>query len=246
MVPHEHRIEEYNDAYFALLIDAVVEKDAAMLERLFDESQKVSVAMERRCLKTIARYFAKRPRPKKIRRVLGILAVLVVAQMIFWNCDWAVIENIRVDTLNSFILLKERYAPSENVNTYDPHQLLETVTPHAPDLYFEAIWLEWLPEGYQYVSGEYDYGALFYNAADEWIVIERFNGTATLNIDTENAEVVQTIEMNGNSGLCVVKNGQTHIVLYNAARNIFLDILAAKTVPRDAVEKFAKNVIISE
>ena len=242
MMPNEHLTEQYTDAYFALLMDAVVEKDAAMLDRLLDESQKVSAALNRRCLKTIARYFAKRQRPKKVRRVLGVLAVLLVAQMIFWNSDWALIPNIRVDTLNSFILSKEWYDPSLNANIYDSHQLPETLTPH----YFEAIRLEWLPEGYQYVSGEYDYLALFHNAAGEWIVIERFNGTATLNIDTENAEVVQTIEMNGNSGLCVVKNGQTHIVLYNAARNIFLDILAAKTVPRDAVEKFAKNVIISE
>lgn len=246
MMPNEHLTEQYTDAYFALLMDAVVEKDAAMLDRLMDESQKVLAALDRRCLKTIARYFSKRQSPKRVKRVLGILAVLVVAQAIFWNSDWAVIENIRVDTLNRCILLKERYAPSANANIYDSHQLPETVTPHEPDLYFEAIRLEWLPEGYQYVSGEYDYGALFYNAAGEWIVIERFNGTATLNIDTENAEVVQTIEMNGNSGLCVVKNGQTHIVLYNAARNIFLDILAAKTVPRDAVEKFAQNIVILE
>ena len=71
MMPHEQRIEEYNDAYFALLMDAVVEKEAAMLDRPLDESQEVSAALDRRCLKTIARYFSKRQRPKRVKRVLG-------------------------------------------------------------------------------------------------------------------------------------------------------------------------------
>lgn len=89
-----------------------------------------------------------------------------------------------------------------------------------------------------------DYQAIFANSAGEWIIVTRYDGTAQINIDTENAEVVEPIEMNGSSGICVVKNRQTHIALANAEKNIYITLLATKKMPRDAVEKVARNIII--
>jgi len=77
-----------------------------------------------------------------------------------------------------------------------------------------------------------------------WLIVTRYEGTAQINIDTENAEVVEAIEINGSRGVCVVKNRQTHIALANAEKNIYITLLATKKMPRDVVEKVARNIVI--
>ena len=101
-----------------------------------------------------------------------------------------------------------------------------------------------LPEGYEYLSGEYDYQAIFANDENNWIVINRFDGTSTYNVDTEGAEIVEEIMINGNSGLRIVKNGQTHIALANTDKNIFIDICSSEHVPGEVVEKIAQNIFV--
>ena len=110
--------------------------------------------------------------------------------------------------------------------------------------FFKNIRLAWLPEGYEYLSGEYDYQAIFANDENNWIVINRFDGTSTYNVDTEGAEIVEEIMINGNSGLRIVKNGQTHIALANTNKNIFIDICSSGHVPGEVVEKIAQNIFV--
>lgn len=97
---------------------------------------------------------------------------------------------------------------------------------------------------YEYLSGEYDYQAIFANDENNWIVINRFDGTSTYNVDTEGAEIVEEIMINGNSGLRIVKNGQTHIALANTDKNIFIDICSSEHVPGEVVEKIAQNIFV--
>lgn len=78
----------------------------------------------------------------------------------------------------------------------------------------------------------------------EDIVINRFDGTSTYNVDTEGAEIVEEIMINGNSGLRIVKNGQTHIALANTDKNIFIDICSSEHVPGEVVEKIAQNIFV--
>lgn len=60
---------------------------------------------------------------------------------------------------------------------------------------------------------------LFYCANEAISILENAG-----KIDTEGAEIVEEIMINGNSGLRIVKNGQTHIALANTDKNIFIDI----------------------
>ena len=63
-------------------------------------------------------------------------------------------------------------------------------------------------------------------------------------IDTEGAEIVEEIMINGNSGLRIVKNDQTHIALANTDKNIFIDICSSEHVPGEVVEKIAQNIFV--
>lgn len=110
--------------------------------------------------------------------------------------------------------------------------------------FFKNIRLTWLPDGYEYLSGEYDYQAIFANDENNWIVINRFDGDSTYNVDTEGAEIVEEIMINGNSGLRIVKNGQAHIALANTDKNIFIDICSSEHVPGEVVEKIAQNIFV--
>ena len=58
------------------------------------------------------------------------------------------------------------------------------------------------------------------------------------------SEVYTKFGMVSNSGLRIVKNGQTHIALANTDKNIFIDICSSEHVPGEVVEKIAQNTFV--
>jgi hypothetical protein len=64
MTRHEQLLENYEDAYFALLMEEVAQQEGERMEKLNQELQAdpnaaVPAELDRRCLKTIDRCFAK-------------------------------------------------------------------------------------------------------------------------------------------------------------------------------------------
>lgn len=244
MTKYEQLLEKYEDAYFALLMEEVAQKEGERLERLNKELQDdpdfaVSEELTKRCLKTIDRAFAGVQRARAyrvIRKVLNVAAILVALMTVLFTTAFAVSEDVRAATLNLVVTVSERFS------------LLEVQEPGSSaddaDRYFEDIRVEWIPEGYEYVSGEYNSSAFFSNAAGEWLAVSKFKGTIPVRVDTEDAETVENIEVNGRSGLCVVKNGKIHIAITDTEYDILIDILAAKTVSRDVAVRVAENIVI--
>ena len=73
MTRREKLEEQYEDAYFALLMDAVAEKEGARLEELNDQLNRDPTAavpeeIDRRCRKVINRHFAEQRRSGDWRR----------------------------------------------------------------------------------------------------------------------------------------------------------------------------------
>lgn len=244
MTKYEQLLEKYEDAYFALLMEEVAQKEGERLERLNKELQDdpnfaVSEELTKRCLKTIDRAFAGVQRARAyrvIRKVLNVAAILVALMTVLFTTAFAVSEDVRAATLNLVVTVSEKFS------------LLEVQEPGSSaddaDRYFEDIRVEWIPEGYEYVSGEYDSSALFGKNTDEWIVVSKIKGSVPFQMDTENAETVQSIEVNGRSGMCVVKDGKIHIAFANAEKDVIVDILAAKTVSGEVAKRFAENIVI--
>ena len=151
-------------------------------------------------------------------------------------------EDIVHDTVEKLCknIAKIKGLPNSALRAYAVYAVRNT----AINEFFKNIRLAWLPDGYEYLSGEYDYQVIFANDENNWIIINRFDGDSTYNVDTEGAEIVEEIMINGNSGLRIVKNGQTHIALANTNKNIFIDICSSEHVPGEVVEKIAQNIFV--
>ena len=240
MTRQEQLLEQYTDTYFALLMEGVSKAEGVRLKWLNIDDVRASEALDRRCIKTINRCFADGILHRSMRKVLTVAAIVVIILALSFTTAFAVSERVRIATLNLMITVHERYTSLSIQNT-EVNTVMGTL---GPESYFKNLRVEWLPEGYEYSSGEYDYQAVFANSAGEWLIIDRYDGTAQVSIDTESAEVIESININGSSGVCVVKNGQTHIALANTEKNIYITLFATKKMPRDVVEKVARNIVI--
>ena len=251
MTRHERLIENYEDAYFALLMEDVAQMEGARLEQLNIELQNdpcaaVPEELTKNCLKAINRCFSNRRRSrsfKHVKKAINVAAILVAILTLLFTSAFAMSNDFRVAALNLVITVNEKYARLDmeregTLQKSDEYAIVEN------DAYFENIRVTWLPDGYEYLSGEYDYQAIFANGTDNWIVIDKFEGDSTYNVDTEGAEIVEEIMMNGNSGLRIVKDGQTHIALANTEKNIFIDVTSSELVPGEVVEKVAQNIFV--
>jgi len=240
MTRHERLLENYEDAYFALLMEDVAQMENARLDRFNTELQNdphaaVPEELTKRCLKTINAHFSNMRRSSSLRivkKAINLAAILI-----------AISDEFRTATLNLVITANEKYTQLKMKQEDSPQESGNSMVTDNNE-FFKNIRLAWLPDGYEYLSGEYDYQAIFANDENNWIIINRFDGDSTYNVDTEGAEIVEEIMINGNSGLRIVKNGQTHIALANTDKNIFIDICSSEHVPGEVVEKIAQNIFV--
>lgn len=252
MTRHEQLVEQYEDAYFALLMEEVAQAEGSRLERLNLDLQDnptivPNTSCDQRCLKTINRYYSRIRWSQAYRvtkKTIHVIAIFIAVITTFFTTAFAVSETVRINTLNLILTVNEEFYQFDMQKSEPPSVSIEKGAEGA-GLYFKDLRIEWIPDGYTYSSGEYNYQAVFYNLDGSWIILNRYDGTAQINIDTENAEVVEPLEINGSTGILVIKDGQTHIALSNTNKNVFITLLASKAVPRDVVERFAKNIFIN-
>ena len=110
--------------------------------------------------------------------------------------------------------------------------------------YFENVELRWLPEGMEYRSGFYDWFAKFETDSGAWLWVYLYDGDSSLKIDTENAEEVENITINGNKGLCIVQDGSIHIVLSDLEHNLYFDVLASDALSEHTVYKVMEHIAV--
>ena len=97
--------DRYEDALFAMLMDEIAEKEAAMAqeenERLKDDpAAAVPEDVDRRCLQTISRYFTKQKRRDYTVKALKYALLAVGLAVIMFTMAFASSENVRVNTMN--------------------------------------------------------------------------------------------------------------------------------------------------
>lgn len=108
--------------------------------------------------------------------------------------------------------------------------------------YFENAEIGWLPEGFTYQEGRYDWYAKFADGQARWLWVYLYDGTGSLHIDTADAEVAEDVSINGNEGLCVVKNGYVHFVMTDLTHLLYIDVIASDTLSVDEVRKVVENI----
>ncbi len=250
MTRREELIEAYEDAYFALIMDEVAQMEGEKLEQLNQElkanpAAAVPEPVDRRCIQTINHYFAKQRWHRslqKTRRVINQSAFLLAVISLLFTSALAVSEDLRLTTANWLITVSESYTEfhmqpviEDNGGTSNRNG--------SDDKFFSKVYIGWLPDGFFCLNNTYNSIASFENGEGAYISVEYTPGTATYQIDTEDADSVENFEVNGYPVLSVVKDNTTNMVLLNKQKSCLVSVLLSKEIPSDTGIKILENIL---
>ena len=244
--------DQYEDAYFALLMHEVAEQEGVRLEKLNEELQNnpavaVPEKIDRKCLKTIDQYFAQKRRAdhwrtsKKILSRVGIVAAIV---MLLFTTAFALSEEFRVTTLNLLITIEGKYTELHMEEAEDPTANSASVTADTStgSDYFDDLEIGWMPEGYTCTMNYPNKMYGFENDSGDAFVIDRSNGTANMSIDTEDAESIENIVINGLETLRVTKQGCINTVMMDTEHGIFIRVWTSAGISLETNQKMAESI----
>ena len=246
MTRKEQLWENYEDAVFAILMDAVAEQEGEkglqLMEELeHDPSTQVPEEVQRRAEKTIRKAFAAQSRRSARHvgfRMFQRIAVAVLVIVLTTVCAFAAFPEIRTGILNMIADVYEDHTDfsfTTNASNSDP----------ASDYKVE---LAWIPDGFEvseegshystawktYENGK---GAILY-------VAESSADNRTMTVDTEDAEVKQ-VTIQGYEGTMVQKSADewTCIIFTVPEKNMVIYI-DSEFMEAEETLKVAENIII--
>lgn len=234
--------EAYEDALFALLMEDVIEAEGNRLleenERLkCDPSAAVPEEVNERCLKTIHRAYGQHRRTetgkqvgRSFTKIFSRAAVVVVICMLLFTVAYAVSPELRVATLNLLIDVSDVNTILSVQNDDKPQTSYDTS--EAAQAVYEQFGyrIPEMPEGFalteelvlntastlKYVNPD--------NASIIFTLTRTFGGG--YGVDTEDAQRVEKISVNGADGLLIAKDNWIRITWTNTDQNIFVSIIA--------------------
>lgn len=239
MAKQEELLERYEDALFTLLMNSVAEaegkclmKENAQLQG--DPDATVPEALNKRCLRTINRAFAKE-NMRSVRRVgkkvLQRVAVAILAAILLASAAFAISPEFRAKTLNLLIEVSElatslqlKGDASVPATPEDEGVVLMGYRFPSPPEGFEKV-QEVATEQYEGVNYRNENGAAITFSA-------RPADGRTLNVDTEETQSTERIKLNGSEGVLTEKQyefdgkpeNMISIAWGDKEHNVFLEI----------------------
>lgn len=219
---------EYDEALFALLMEEAMHADGEMLlaenERLKSESEfPISLEIDERMYMAIDRTYKKkrdRNRIAQVRRFIskGIAAMFAVVISISLACHLS--PTVKARTLELIIQMAEKTA------TIFVSERADNETELSESKYV----FDYIPNGfYQYSElkeGRFEMQEFKNDTEDKiTIMITHSKGNLVSSMDTENADVIENISINGNDGLLVEKEGRIHIAIYDVNEMDYLEVI---------------------
>lgn len=244
--------DQYEDAYFALLMHEVAEQEGVRLEKLNEELQNDPAAavpeeIDRKCLKTIDRYFAQKRHAgywRTSQKILGRVGIVAAIIMLLFTTAFALSEEFRSTALNLLITIEEKYTDLHMQEAEDPPtgSASVTVDTSTGSDYFDDLEIGWIPDGYTCVMNYPNEMYGFENEFGDTFVIDRTNGTTNMSIDTEDAESVESIVINGLETLRVTKQGCINTVMMDTEHGIFIRVWTSAGISQETNLKVAENI----
>ena len=244
----ERLYEQYEDAFFALLMNRVAEANGKKLmqkneELLTDPAAVVPEMLSKRCLRTIEKAYRKsqwKAAAKKATRVLNRVALWILVSLFFFGTAFASSETVRVKTLN-FLITNFEFGTEfriENMASTAPQQqsmatLVEDCIPSDYDLISQS-------------STSLSEVFLYTNASDSEVSItiytlEKLNGAIT--IDTEDAEVwYNTID---DQSVMYVQKADTYQAVWTDVENQKMYVLSSSNTVLDVVCGIVEKMLCS-
>ena len=245
MTQKEQLWENYEDAVFAILMDAVAEQEGEkglqLMEELeHDPSAQVPEEVQRRAEKTIRKAFAAKNREPVKRftfKVVQRIAVAVLVVVITTACAFAAFPEVRANVLN---MIEQTFSDHTDFN----------VTSGNPEEYSSvnfAINPTWLPENFSMTDEGQNNASVFRmyeNGIGGVLFISESEATDTsMSVDTEGAEV-EKVQVQGYDGTVVQKEGMTCILFLVAEKNMFIYV-DSEGIPTEQTLKVAENLLIN-
>ena len=237
MGSYEELLEQYEDAYFALLMYEVdiKEGEKAMKEmEMLENDPQYAVPEEtmERCRRLIRRRFAQKRLRRiggKAKQVVNKVAVVALVAMLCFSTAFAASGSFRVSTLNFLI------------ETFDDRTDF-TFLPSAGGGQLGVIFsVDWIPDGYTLV--ENGAGSMcmwrYYSDTDgHRLEIEvSQSGHQSLSIDTEDNEVVD-MTIQGKPGWLVHQKtpAQTILLIADPAKSVYMTIVADEMSDEEIIQ----------
>ena len=244
MTQKEQLWENYEDAVFAILMDAVAEQEGEkglqLMEELeHDPSAQVPEEVQKRAEKTIRKAFAAQSRRSARHvgfRMFQRIAVAVMLVILTAVCAFAAFPEMRVNVLN---MIEQTFSDHTDFN----------VTSGDSDEYSSATFTikpAWLPENFSLTDeGENNASvfSMYENGAGGVLFISENKATdLSMAVDTENAEK-QDIKIQDYQAKLIEKDNWRCILFLVPEKNMLVYI-DAENVPTEQVIKVAENIQI--
>ena len=256
MTRREKLQENFEDALFALLMEEVAEQEG---QRLLEENERlkrdpenaVPPEVDRRCLKTIKRAFAKTQRRAAghtAYRVFRQAAMVAVVGMLLFATAFAAFPEVRVKTLNLLIEVSD-VATSMTMEETPESQGSPNFPAEGSSMTSEGILrgyqIPTVPDGFVLVdskNGSLSSGLRYENEDGAIIIFDIVAAEGTThNVDTEDAEVTP-ITVHGYEGLFIEEDDRITITWGDTDQATFVSVIGNK-IDREQAEELASKVI---
>lgn len=226
MTKYEELHENLEDAVFSMLMYELAEQEGERLlaEDDMDNTVVIPKDLDARCRNVIHREFARRKRrstakavTKTVRKATSTLAMLVLIVSALAVSAFAAFPSVRVELLEVLIEISD---VSSKLSIVDKNNPAEPVPDNIQDEDAPETVLGYsmplLPEGLHFEDmrlSEDGLGARirYYSADDARMVNITIRTQQAINVDTENADCIEQITINGFDGLLVEEGNRIDI-----------------------------------
>ena len=232
--------DAYEDALFALLMEDVIEEEG---KRLADENERlkqdpaaaVPRELHEKCMKTIHRRFGLKRQKETTKRkgwsftqAVGKAAVVVVICMMLFTMAYAVSPELRTATLNLLIKVSDVNTILSVEGGEDPQVAYDT-SKAAQDVYEQFGYrIPKLTDDFKQTDSLIAYNTTTLNYISSSGSSVKFSFTKTrgggYSVDTEGAQRVEDITVNGFDGLLISKDNWIRIVWTNPEHGSFVSV----------------------
>ena len=247
------------DAYIALLMNDLSEEEGARLleecEQLnTDPNAAVSESLHAKCMEVVSNHYAReRNAQTKIRVQSRIKRVLLVAAIIavLFTTAFAAIEEFRVGVLNFTLDVREKYSYIIFNKADDDSDKQGSSDSNSSIVCDRRLTINYDLSGFELVNEISDEMGVVANFSSEVSgqIVKIITTTITDNtisqVDTENADLVKDISINGAEGLLVVKGERNHLLWLNSEGTVLMQVVTIGLTSEQAIE-VAEGIVYSE
>ena len=247
MTQKEQLWENYEDAVFAILMDAVAEQEGEkglqLMEELeHDPSAQVPEEVQRRAEKTIRKAFAAKNREPVKRftfKVVQRIAVAVLVVVITTACAFAAFPEMRSNVINTVIKICEDHTDITFADMGDGDCASKNyqITPN------------WLPEGFE-LSEEGDTSVsiwkLYRNTTDGNIYISETTAeNNSMAVDTEDAKVSQIKIKNYDATLVIKDEMNWNCLIFSIPEKGVVIYIDSEFIPYQDIIRVAEELSVN-